>query len=142
MYAEILTLQEYERKLYARINQESERRKAIEILKAERTSKGEYGVTALEAARSEEERLLFLQYLAERKVDLNVLARTYRGHVKTFLLKLALQNEANLQFLLFRLDYNDFYKRGDSKLHEPLTYQHKRLSSVGMAGRKGTHRPH
>lgn len=52
--------------------------------------------------------------------------------MKTFLLKLALQNESSLQFLLFRLDYNDFYKRGDSKLHEPLTYQHKRLSEIGL----------
>lgn len=57
----------------------------------------------------------------------------FRGHVKTFLLKLALQNESSLQFLLFRLDYNDFYKRGDSKLHEPLTYQHKRLSEIGLS---------
>lgn len=50
----------------------------------------------------------------------------------TLILKLALHAELSLQTLAFRLDYSDFYKRGDAKLHEPLTYQHKRLSEIGL----------
>lgn len=50
----------------------------------------------------------------------------------TLILKLALHSEVSLQTLAFRLDYSDFYKRGDAKLHEPLTYQHKRLSEIGI----------
>lgn len=56
----------------------------------------------------------------------------FRGHVTTLILKLALHAEVSLQTLAFRLDYSDFYKRGDAKLHEPLTYQHKRLSEIGL----------
>lgn len=55
-----------------------------------------------------------------------------RGHVTTLILKLALHQEMSLQMLAFRLDYSDYYKRSDAKLHEPLTYQHKRLSEIGM----------
>lgn len=55
-----------------------------------------------------------------------------RGHVTTLILKLALHAEVSLQTLAFRLDYSDFYKRGNAKLHEPLTYQHKRLSEIGL----------
>lgn len=58
--------------------------------------------------------------------------RSNRGHVTTLILKLALHSEVSLQTLAFRLDYSDFYKRGDAKLHEPLTYQHKRLSEIGI----------
>lgn len=56
-----------------------------------------------------------------------------RGHVTALILKLALHSEVCLQTLAFRLDYSDFYKRGDAKLHEPLTYQHKRLSEIGLS---------
>lgn len=55
-----------------------------------------------------------------------------RGHVTTLILKLALHQEMSLQMLAFRLDYSDYYKRSDAKLHEPLTYQHKRLSEIGL----------
>lgn len=50
----------------------------------------------------------------------------------TLILKLALHPEVSLQTLAFRLDYSDYYKRGNAKLHEPLTYQHKRLSEIGL----------
>lgn len=56
----------------------------------------------------------------------------YRSHVTTLILKLALHPEVSLQTLAFRLDYSDFYKRGDAKLHQPLTYQHKRMSEIGL----------
>ncbi|KAH9634143.1 hypothetical protein HF086_001345 [Spodoptera exigua] len=93
---------------------------------------GEYAFTAADEAQDKEKRKIFHQFLASRRADLNVWARTYRGHVTTLILKLALHSEVSLQTLAFRLDYSDFYKRGDAKLHEPLTYQHKRLSEIGL----------
>jgi hypothetical protein len=57
----------------------------------------------------------------------------FRVHVTSLILKLALHGEVSLQTLAFRLDYSDFYKRGDAKLHHPLTYQHKRLSEIGIS---------
>ncbi|XP_050349700.1 gamma-tubulin complex component 3 homolog [Nymphalis io] len=129
---ETLALRSFETTLHAGINAELERRDRLEQLKAERLSRGEYAFTAADEAQDKEKRKIFQQFLGNRKADLNVWARTYRGHVTTLILKLALHTEVSLQTLAFRLDYSDFYKRGDAKLHEPLTYQHKRLSEIGL----------
>uniref|UniRef100_S4PWU1 Gamma-tubulin complex component n=3 Tax=Pararge aegeria TaxID=116150 RepID=S4PWU1_9NEOP len=129
---ETLALRSFETTLHAGINRELERRDQLEQLKAERVTRGEFPVGSADEARDKEKRKIFQQFLANRKADLNVWARTYRGHVTTLILKLALHAEVSLQTLAFRLDYSDFYKRGDAKLHEPLTYQHKRLSEIGL----------
>ncbi|XP_052737120.1 gamma-tubulin complex component 3 homolog [Bicyclus anynana] len=129
---ETLALRSFETTLHAGINRELERRDQLEQLKTERVARDEYPISSADEARDKEKRKIFHQFLANRKADLNVWARTYRGHVTTLILKLALHTEVSLQTLAFRLDYSDFYKRGDAKLHEPLTYQHKRLSEIGL----------
>ncbi|XP_013167226.1 PREDICTED: gamma-tubulin complex component 3 homolog isoform X1 [Papilio xuthus] len=129
---ETLALRSFETTLHAGIRAELDRRDRIEQLKAEKLARGEYAFTAADEVQDKEKRKIFLQFLANRKADLNVWTRTYRGHVTTLILKLALHAEISLQTLAFRLDYSDFYKRGDAKLHEPLTYQHKRLSEIGL----------
>ncbi|XP_068628394.1 gamma-tubulin complex component 3 homolog isoform X2 [Battus philenor] len=129
---ETLALRSFETTLHTGIRAELDRRDSIEKLKAERFARGEYAFTAADEVQDKEKRKIFHQFLANRKADLNVWTRTYRGHVSTLILKLALHAEVSLQTLAFRLDYSDFYKRGDAKLHEPLTYQHKRLSEIGL----------
>ncbi|XP_028043118.1 gamma-tubulin complex component 3 homolog [Bombyx mandarina] len=129
---ETLALRSFESMLHAGIVAELERRDRLERLKAERVARGEYAFTAADEAEDKEKRKNFNQFIAKRKADLNVWTRTYRGHVTALILKLALHSEISLQTLAFRLDYSDFYKRGDAKLHEPLTYQHKRLSEIGL----------
>ncbi|KOB74456.1 Gamma-tubulin complex component [Operophtera brumata] len=129
---ETLALRSFEDSLHAGIHAELARREAIEQVKAERVARGEYAFTTADEAHDKNKRKIFLQFLAARKADLNVWARSYRGHVTTLILKLALHSEVSLQTLAFRLDYSDFYKRGNAKLHEPLTYQHKRLSEIGL----------
>ncbi|XP_063634316.1 gamma-tubulin complex component 3 homolog [Cydia splendana] len=130
---ETLALRRFEAKLNAGINAELDRRDRIQQVKAERVARGEFAITAAEEAKDKEERKVFHQFLTSRKADLNVWARTYRVHVTSLILKLALHGEVSLQTLAFRLDYSDFYKRGDAKLHHPLTYQHKRLSEIGIS---------
>ncbi|KAJ2946332.1 hypothetical protein O0L34_g12369 [Tuta absoluta] len=137
---EILVLRQFESTLHSGIHAELERREQIEQMKSDNLAKGEYAFTAADEARDKEKRKMFLQFLATRKADLNVWARTYRGHVTTLILKLALHTEVSLQTLAFRLDYSDFYKRGDAKLHQPLTYQHKRLSEIELDRKKLTGR--
>ncbi|CAH4030729.1 gamma-tubulin complex component 3-like isoform X1 [Pieris brassicae] len=129
---ETLALRSFETTLHTGINTELERRERYEALKAERAARNEFAITCPDEAQDKERRKIFIQFLASRKADLNVWARSYRGHVTTLILKLALHQEVSLQTLAFRLDYSDFYKRGDAKLHEPLTYQHKRLSEMGL----------
>ncbi|KAG7304512.1 hypothetical protein JYU34_011461 [Plutella xylostella] len=113
---ETLALRSFETTLHAGITAELDRRQAIEEMKGERVARGEYAFTAADEAQDKEKRKIFLQFLANRKADLN----------------LALHAETSLQTLAFRLDYSDYYKRGDAKLHEPLTYQHKRMSEIGL----------
>jgi hypothetical protein len=49
--------------------------------------------------------------------------------VRSFLLVLNRQQDLNLQCLSFRLDFNEYYHFKDSRLNQPLTYQHRRMSS-------------
>ena len=50
--------------------------------------------------------------------------------MRTFLLQLTCSQDQALQFLSVRLDFNEHYKRKDSRLGAPLTFQHKRLSTL------------
>lgn len=53
--------------------------------------------------------------------------------MRTFLLMLNRQQDSDsmtLQCLSFRLDFNEYYAKKDSRLSVPLTYHHRRLSSA------------
>jgi len=50
--------------------------------------------------------------------------------VRTFLLQLASSQDQSLQFLSFRLDFNQHYKRKDARLSAHLTYQGRRESML------------
>jgi gamma-tubulin complex component 3 len=49
--------------------------------------------------------------------------------VRTFLLHLNCSLDQSLQFLSFRLDFNEFYKKKDARLGTSQTLQHRRLSN-------------
>lgn len=76
--------------------------------------------------------------VSKTKSQLRILATSYQDMVQKFLLMLTSHSDVSLQFLSFRLDFNEIYKRRDSRLHVPLTYQHHRRLSAGGSG--GGHR--
>ena len=49
-----------------------------------------------------------------------------------FLMMLSSQEDLSLQYLSFRLDFNEHYRSKDSRLSLPLTYHHRRMSGIGV----------
>lgn len=66
--------------------------------------------------------------IAFTKARLKVLSRSYEDIVQKFLVMLTNQNDPNLRFLGFRLDFNEHFKSRNKCLHTSLTYQHRRKS--------------
>lgn len=64
------------------------------------------------------------------KTKLRILSITYQDMVKKFLIMLTSHTDVSLQFLSFRLDFNEHYKNRDSRLQTPLTYQHRRMAKI------------
>lgn len=127
VYDLMLQFQTLEDQLYARAAQELEARQIHErLVEVKGTSTA---VEEKEAARVKDFKNTYLPHM---KTQLNVLAKGYQDMVKKFLLMLTSQPELTLQLLSFRLDFNEFYRRSDSRLNAPLTYQHRRLSELGI----------
>ncbi|XP_054706621.1 gamma-tubulin complex component 3-like [Uloborus diversus] len=62
------------------------------------------------------------------RAELRILSNTYEDTVQKFLIMLNDQDDPNLCFLSFRLDFNEHFKNKNSRLQTSLTYQHRRKS--------------
>lgn len=124
IYDLALQLQALEEKLHVCVVREVQRRAELEkYIEEHGTNNNIEGQN--QAAIKE-----FEQFLSSTRVGLRVLAQSYQEVVKRFLLLLASHPEISLQLLSSRLDFNDHYKRHDTRLAAPLTYQHRRQSEV------------
>ncbi|GBN57617.1 Gamma-tubulin complex component 3 [Araneus ventricosus] len=94
-----------------------------------KTSKNEWGIT-------ESQKVEYLKPLNHLKTDvipktkatLRVLSVNYEDFVQKFLITLNDQDDTNLRFLSFRLDFNEHFKNKNSRLQTSLTYQNRRKS--------------
>lgn len=68
------------------------------------------------------------QSISQTKAKLKILSRSYEDIVQKFLIMLNDQDDPNLRFLSFRLDFNEHFKSRNSRLQTSLTYQHRRRS--------------
>lgn len=62
------------------------------------------------------------------KAKLSVLTKSYEDFIQKFLIMLNDQDDTNLRFLSFRLDFNEHFKSRNSRLQTSLTYQNRRKS--------------
>jgi len=109
-----------EEEMNARVCREMQRRADYERVVEEEG-------TNLEIERENEKAAAqFNDFLAATRTSLRLLAQNYENFVKVFLLHLASHSDMSLQLLSSRLDFNEHYKRRDSRLTAPLTYQHRR----------------
>ncbi|PSN36317.1 hypothetical protein C0J52_15165 [Blattella germanica] len=133
VYELILQLQTHEEKLYTRSLEEVQALAKHEELVNERGKQGQFGTSAQEEELNKKRIQDFKQrYIPNVRAQLRVLSNSYQDVVKKFLLMLASQSDVSLQLLSFRLDFNEHYKRLDSRLTAPHTYQHRRLSEMGL----------
>ena len=131
IYDRILEFQSIQNDLYVKAVAESEARLAHEAAIAARGARGGYGLTRDEEQADLKRRHDFVRYvLPKAETKLKIVSQSYQDNVRTFLLQLACSQDTSLQFLSVRLDFNHHYKRKDARLGAPLTYQHRRLSSL------------
>jgi hypothetical protein len=78
----------------------------------------------------EAQKEFFASYIMQAKGKIETLYTTTQDLVRSFLLVLNRQADLTLQCLSFRLDFNEYYHLKDSRLGQPLTFQHRRLSNT------------
>merc|ERR1719187_1544110 len=131
IYDRILEFQGIQDRFYEDTMSEVESRKARDAGVAGRTARGGYGTShELEAAEADRRRSYQKNRLSCTKAQLRIVSQSYQDMVRTFLFQLTCSNDQSLQFLSFRLDFNQHYKRKDSRLSRPLSFQHMRVSGI------------
>ncbi|GIY37356.1 gamma-tubulin complex component 3 homolog [Caerostris darwini] len=66
--------------------------------------------------------------IPKTKAELRIASTQYGDVVQKFLITLNDQDDPNLRFLSFRLDFNEHFKNKNSRLQTSLTYQNRRKS--------------
>ena len=108
-----------------------EQRRNYELNIVKRSAEGNYGITEVEEEDYLKNRKDFVKnVLGQAKAQLKIVSQSYQDMVRTFLIQLTCSQDSNLQFLSFRLDFNQHYKRKDERIGIPLTFQHRRQSGI------------
>ena len=131
IYDRIIEFKGIQDKLYMAGVGELEARAADEMRLRMRERKGHYGNSVAEEETQKERIRTFNKIILQNlKSQLKIVSQSYQDMVRTFLLQLACSQDQALQFLSFRLDFNQHYKRKDARLGTPLTFQHRRESML------------
>ncbi|XP_029648299.1 gamma-tubulin complex component 3 homolog [Octopus sinensis] len=100
-------------KMYKLINEEKLRRAEIESARKRKTNKGAWALTAAEEAHDAKMREMFQAKVHSCTTEFNVLGTTYESMVQRFLDLLGISKfnvDHKLQYLCYRLDFNEHYK--------------------------------
>lgn len=90
--------------------------------------KGQFGVTSEQLALRKSERDAFAFALKRSHKELEKMAAEYELHVRQFLLLLTSSTEESTQMFGTRLDFNEYYKKRDQRLADPMTFAKLRQS--------------
>lgn len=135
VYITIMKLETWQDNFYSICDVELKSRKALEEKIAESQNKGLYGVTAEQTLQRKMDLKSFHQHLDVCGKNLNTIGNDYEFAVTQFLLMLASTNDVKLQLFGIRLDFNEFYKKRDQRLGQPLKFEHMRMSSIYYANK-------
>ena len=126
-------LDDWQKSFYEICFKECELRKKYEDFIESSAKSGEYGVTVEKRLERDDEVKQFEQQVSNCLKTLNQIGNGYEDYCCTFLLMLASSNEMKLQLFGIRLDFNEYYKKRDQRLNQPLTFEHMRMSTT-MSG--------
>jgi gamma-tubulin complex component 3 len=99
-----------------------------DILDSEK--KGLYGVTTETALERAEELKKFDHRMLKCSDELLKLRVMYEENVRDLMLLLTSSSTMSLQQFGIRLDFNDFYKKQNPTLQEPLRFEHLRMTMM------------
>uniref|UniRef100_T1JNK7 Uncharacterized protein n=1 Tax=Strigamia maritima TaxID=126957 RepID=T1JNK7_STRMM len=136
IYDLIIQLQTIQEQLCQRALHEVHNMNDAELRMQYKSDKGKWGE---DDQTTDAERQIFQELLKNviptTRAKLRILSQSYQDMVQKFLLMLTSHRDVSLQFLSFRLDFNEHYKNRDSRLRTHLTYQHRRQSSIGISSK-------
>ncbi|ALC48521.1 l-1-dd4 [Drosophila busckii] len=130
VYDSIIWLENWQCNFYDSCYKELEARQRMKRIIAESEITGHFGMTTEQKMERDQECKLFEQSVVSANCVLEVFATSYGKSVATFLLALNSSTDPNLQLLGTRLDFNEYYKKRDTNLSKPLTFEHMRMSNV------------
>lgn len=136
-------LEGWQEEWYGLCTEELEARRQLdrEVKQSERN--GEYGVTTERRDQRDADRKAFGFSMQQLRVELDKIGTDYEMYVRKFLLLLAKSADANIQLFGTRLDFNEYYKRRDTQLDQPLMFARMRqtmlyTSKNGMSRSSGS----
>ncbi|XP_048855190.1 gamma-tubulin complex component 3 isoform X2 [Brienomyrus brachyistius] len=129
IFDQIIEFQNAQDALYRSALEELKQRTAFEDRKQQREGEGEWGVSAAEEAEEKKRVQKFQETIPKMCSQLRILTHFYQGIVQQFLVLLMSSSDESLQFLSFRLDFNEHYKARDPRLRVSLGATRGRRSS-------------
>ncbi|KAI1885373.1 hypothetical protein AGOR_G00219470 [Albula goreensis] len=129
IFDQIIEFQNAQDTLYRSSLEELQLRLQFEERKRERQDEGEWGVTAAQEAEESKRVEEFQETIPKMRSQLRILTHFYQGIVQQFLVLLMTSTDESLQFLSFRLDFNEHYKARDPRLRASLGSSRGRRSS-------------
>ncbi|XP_012878295.1 PREDICTED: gamma-tubulin complex component 3 [Dipodomys ordii] len=129
VFDQIIELQNTQDAIYRAALEELQRRLQFEEKKKQREIEGQWGVTAAEEEEENRRIREFQESIPKMCSQLRILTHFYQGIVQQFLVSLTTSPDESLQFLSFRLDFNEHYKAREPRLRV----------SLGSRGRRSSH---
>ncbi|KAF4075193.1 hypothetical protein AMELA_G00231750 [Ameiurus melas] len=129
VFDQIIEFQNAQNTLYRSALEELQLRAQYEDTKRRREEEGEWGVTAEQEAAENRRVQEFKDTIPKMCSQLRLLTHFYQGIVQEFLRLLMTSSDESLQFLSFRLDFNEHYKARDPRLRPSLGATRGRRSS-------------
>ncbi|XP_062866579.1 gamma-tubulin complex component 3 [Trichomycterus rosablanca] len=129
VFDQIIEFQNAQDSLYRSALEELQLRVQYEDSKRRREEEGEWGVTAEQEATENKRVQEFKDTIPKMCSQLRLLTHFYQGIVQEFLRLLMTSSDESLQFLSFRLDFNEHYKARDPRLRPSLGATRGRRSS-------------
>ncbi|KAK1802838.1 hypothetical protein P4O66_021376 [Electrophorus voltai] len=120
VFDQIIEFQSAQDTLYRSALEELRLRLQYEESKRHREKEGEWGVTAEQEAAENRRVQEFKDTIPKMCSQLRLLTHFYQGLVRDFLRELMTSSDESLQFLSFRLDFNEHYKARDPRLRPSL----------------------
>ncbi|XP_061091101.1 gamma-tubulin complex component 3 isoform X2 [Conger conger] len=129
IFDQIIEFQNAQDALYRSGLEELQLRLQFQERKRQRQEEGEWGVTTEQEAEEGRRVQGFQETIPKMRSQLRILTHFYQGIVQQFLVLLMTSSDESLQFLSFRLDFNEHYKARDPRLRASLGTSRGRRSS-------------
>ncbi|XP_022208893.2 gamma-tubulin complex component 3 [Drosophila obscura] len=135
VFENIIALEIWQARFYKDCFKEQNDRDVLEGKIAHSEKEGRFGVTTEEKMERDQERKMFEQKVIIACRGLDDISCNYEKAVTGFMMGLNCSEDPQLQLFGTRLDFNEFYKKRDTNLSKPLTFEHMRMSNVYNSNR-------